>query len=98
MTPSEQERDARKAVAGAHSLGCSFSFGRSTLCDCGGVDRPIAHLDQYRLAVRRAAIAEAVAVVEAERLVPVASDDDESYNDGIHDALTALRGLSPEGM
>ncbi len=23
---------------------------------------------------------------------------DESYNDGIHDALTALRGLSPEGM
>ncbi len=97
MTPSEQERDALESLANALSW-----------LPPEVVVEPDA-LDQYRLAVRRAVVAEAVAVVEAEATDAIDGiEPSTQYRDGrrdgialfarrINDALTALRGLSPEG-
>ncbi len=85
MTPSEQEREARESLANALSW-----------LPPEVVVEPDA-LDQYRLAVRRAVVAEAVAVVEGlpRQSIGVIWSDIDAVNRT--EALTALRGLSPEG-
>ncbi len=84
--PSEQERQAREAIQ--RLVGRDYEPTLSTA------------IDAYRLAVRRAAFAEAVAKVEA-FLVVNPSEGDELCaaieNDTVRRIITALRGLSPEG-
>lgn len=101
MSVSEREREARMAVAGGHSLTCSRSLYATTLCNCGGATRPIAHLDAYRAAVRSAVLAEVRVTVEGmrEESAFLKAHDDMSYFQGqgeqaafdaILSALTAL--------
>lgn len=53
VTDQPSVEEARRDVAGAHSLTCPRNNGMTMLCSCGGVNRPIPHLDRYAAAVRR---------------------------------------------
>ncbi len=96
MTPSEQERRARERIEkmfdGWRKATAEF------VCDDSGVPHLLsleqAALDAYAAAVRRAAFAEAVAVVD--RLIHWRDQPDGRPWIDQDEALTALRGLSPE--
>ncbi len=104
MTPSEQERDARESLAGSLCEALYWANPSGDHHDSQPCAYCLSRVGNSFAAVRRAVVAEAVAVVEGLEVREIQTEADEFYKrDGasyvpVDDALTALRGLSPEGM
>ncbi len=95
MTPSEQEREARESLAGSLCEALYWANPSGDHHDSQPCAYCLTRVGNSFAAVRRAVVAEAVAVVD--RLIHWRDQPDGRPWIDQDEALTALRGLSPEG-